>query len=134
MLVSKTIINASKEKIWEVLLDKVYHPDKYIPGILEFECKERDENEIVRTIYTETDDVVELIIINPAQQEITSTLVRHAILKGKLIQRIEETDDGIQLVFEQDKIITLAHLEGLDMQPALDSAVEQIKEMAEKEA
>jgi hypothetical protein len=133
MLISKTIINASKEKVWKVLLDKIYHPDKYIPGIVEFEWKERDENEIVRTIYTETDDVVELIIINPEKHEITSSLVRHTFLKGKLIQRIEETANGIQLVLEQDKIITSALLKGLDMQPALDAATEQLKEIAENE-
>lgn len=131
MLVSKTIINASKEKVWEALLDKVYHPDKYIPGIIEFEWKERETNEIIRTIYTETDDVVELIIIDPEKHEITSSLVKHTFLKGKLMQRVEEAEDGIQLVFEQDRSITLPQLQGLDMQPALDSAVEQLKEVAE---
>lgn len=133
MLVSKTIINASKGKVWEVLLDKVYHPDKYIPGIVEFEWKAREENEIIRTIYTETDDVVELIVIDTDKYEITSSLVKHTFLKGKLIQRVEETDSGIQLLFEQDRSITLPQLQGLDMQPALDAAVEQLKEMAEQE-
>ncbi|MGK0388556.1 MAG: hypothetical protein ACI94Y_001286 [Maribacter sp.] len=134
MLISKTIINASKEKIWEVLLDKIYHPDKYIPGIIEFEWTEREENEIVRTIYTETDDVVELIIIDSKKQEITSSLVRHTFLKGKLTQRIEETNDGVQLVFEHDRIITLDQLKGLDMQPALDAAMDQLKNVAETAA
>jgi hypothetical protein len=134
MLISKTIINASKEKIWEVLLDKIYHPDKYIPGIIEFEWTEREENEIVRTIYTETDDVIELIIIDSKKQEITSSLVRHTFLKGKLTQRIEETNDGVQLVFEHDRIITLDQLKGLDMQPALDAAMDQLKNVAETAA
>lgn len=131
-LISKAIIKASKEKLWELLLDKIHHPDQYIPGIEEFEIKERAENEIVRTLFTEMDDVVELIIINPATFEIKTSLVRHSFMKGDLIQRIEETAEGINLVFEQSREITLEELKGLDMQPALDAAVLDMKERVEK--
>lgn len=130
-LISKIVINASKEKIWEILLDKIHNPDTYIPGIEEFELTERAENEIIRTLYTELDDVVELIIIQPETSEIRTSLVRHSFMKGTLVQRIEETEEGLILVFEQNREITLEELQGLDMQPALDAAVLQIKEKVE---
>lgn len=130
-LISKINIKAAKEKVWEILLDKIHNPSTYIPGIEEFELKERAENEIIRTLYTEIDDVVELIIIQPETFEITTSLVRHSFMKGTLVQKIEETEEGVTLIFEQNREITLAELKGLDMQPALDAAVLQIKEKVE---
>jgi len=132
-LISKITINATKEKVWEILLDKIYNPEVYIPGIEEFELTERAENEIIRTLYTEMDDVVELIIIQPETSEITTSLVRHSFMKGALVQRIEESEEGVLLVFEQNREITLEELKDLDMQPALDAAVLQIKEKVEGE-
>lgn len=132
MLTSSIIIQASKDAIWEILLDKVFHPKKYIPGVLEFDIEERSENEYIRTLCTETDDVVELIIIDKEHYAITSSLVRHMFLKGKLHQKIEEVEEGIKLSFEQEREITLPELQMLDMQPALDDAVQQIKETVEK--
>ena len=131
-LISKIAIKESKEKVWEILLDKIHNPGTYIPGIEEFELTERAENEIIRTLYTELDDVVELIIIKPEESEITTSLVRHSFMKGILVQKIEETEEGVMLVFEQNREITLEELKGLDMQPALDAAVLQIKEKVEE--
>ncbi len=120
------VISVPKEKVWNILLDKIFHPDKYIPGIEEFEIKERDTNEYIRYLYTETDDVIELIIVDEEQFMITSTLVKHSFLKGKLIQTIKEQDNKVLLVFEQDRQITIPEFEGIDMQLALDAALEQI--------
>ncbi len=124
-------IQASKERVWEILLDKIFHPDQYIPGVIEFEWKERNEHEYVRTIYTETDDVVELIALDEPNLTVRSTLVRHVCMKGTLVQRVVEDSDGTTLIFEQDKVITIDEIKDLDMQPALDAAIIQIKEKAE---
>lgn len=132
MLTSSIVINTSKENAWELLKDKVFNPDKYIPGVLEFDCEERSDNEYIRTLCTETDDVVELIALDHENLIITSSLVRHSFLKGKLTQKIEASENGIVLSYEQDREITIEELKGLDMQPALDDAVLEMKKMLEE--
>ncbi len=123
-------IAAPTEKVWEILLDKTMNPDKYIPGIEYFEIKEREEGEFIRTIQTEDDDVIELIVKNEEEMSLTSTLVRHGFLKGELIQKVEKTDAGSRLILEQNREITIPELEGLDMRPALEAAAKQVEELA----
>lgn len=132
MLISTIEINATKETVWDLLKDRVFNPGKYIPGVLEFECVERAENEYIRTLCTETDDVVELILLDHENHTIISSLVRHSFLKGTLSQKIETSPNGITLTFEQDREITIEELKTLDMQPALDDAVLEIKNMIEE--
>ncbi len=124
-------IKASVERVWGILLEKVHAPDQFIPGIEEFEIQERGENEWIRSLYTETDDVVELITIFPEEKKMIFSLVRHAFLKGTLSHQIFSKEENSVLVFEQDREITLSELEGLDMKPALEAALLQIKEKAE---
>lgn len=133
MITSTIHIQSPPSKVWEILLDKVFYPNKYIPGIEDYECKERATNEYVRTIITETDDVVDLVIIRPESFEIETTMVRHVFLKGKFFQRVQSQDENTSiLTVESHQEITLAELQNLDMQPALDAALLQIKEMAEE--
>ncbi len=130
-LESKININAKPEKVWELLLKKVFEPNEFIPGIEEFNIVEREENEFVRTLYTETDDVVELITLFPEEMEMTFSLVKHAFLKGLLTNKILADGENSILCFEQNREVTMEELKGIDMQPALDAAVLQIKELAE---
>ncbi|MGB1217140.1 MAG: hypothetical protein ACPG5P_04650 [Saprospiraceae bacterium] len=131
MLTSQSIIQADTQKVWDILKDKVFNPIAYIPGIENFEIKERAENEHIRTLFMELDDVIELIIINEEEKTITSSFVRHGFLKGTLLNKVEKTKEGTLLIFEQDREITIEELKDMDMQPALDAAVQQIKELAE---
>ncbi len=128
---SEIQVDSTLEKTWSVLVEKAIHPDKFMSELGDFEIKEREENEFIRTIFAEEGDVIELIIMNPEEWTIKYNLVKHPFLKGTMVNRLEEREGTVFVVFETDREPTLKELAGLDMTPALEAAVLQIKEKVE---
>ncbi len=131
-LESRANVKAPSGKVWQAVLDKFRFPEKFIPGVIENDIKPRDVNEYVRRMFTEDDEVVELVTIYPDEMTMTFSLVKHALLKGTLSNQVVADGENTILIFKQDREPTIEGLEDLDMQPALDEAVLQLKEYAEK--
>ncbi len=128
----KISIAAPIETVWELLNDKIFHPEKYMDNVEEVEITERDENEFIRKLFTADDEVTELVIINKENLSIQSNLVKHTFMKGNLIQHLSNDENGNTILsIENYRSFLLEELKDFDLRPAIEAALEEIKLIAE---
>jgi len=87
----KVSVHAHFEVIWEKLLDKIEHPEKYVNGIRHVEILERKLDHIVRLVQFENtswQELKELIIADKEQGTIVYRLIDHPYFIGKYTTRV----------------------------------------------
>lgn len=99
-----SLVDASPETVWAVLLDKMEHPQRYIEDALEAEILERRPEGVVRQMMLPGGVVFrELITADPGNQTIVFTLLDHPIYEGTVLNRLRVAPEGgVELAFELD--------------------------------
>ena len=90
-------VHSDFNRLWDVLLDEIEHPDKYNPGIKGVKIIERFNNGVLRCISVPDAEVRERITFRYEEGEITSTLVGHPQLEGCIRKLVKNTDLGTTL-------------------------------------
>ena len=134
-------VNAPAERVWSLMLDKVEHPERYVPGVVSSEILDRPEpNVVLRSMNLETPQgtkvIRELISWSAATRTTFFQLRGDPVHRGFVVNTIFETDDGCVL----DYTMHWTPLEGVtpeeiepDWQTRITAAVEHAKEQAEAE-
>ena len=52
---SKIFVHARFDVVWQKLLDKIYHPEKYVQGILHVQILENEDDHVLRLITFDND-------------------------------------------------------------------------------
>lgn len=81
----KVFVDASFDVVWENLLNKIEHPEKYADGIRNVEILEHQANHIMRLVQFENtswQELKELISINKETGTIVYQLVDHPYFEG----------------------------------------------------
>jgi SnoaL-like domain/Domain of unknown function (DUF1857) len=81
-------INASFETIWNVLLDKVENPTRYVSAIREARVLERTDNQVLREVKTERLTFTEQVTLDKAAREITFAILDHPLFTGNTYNRV----------------------------------------------
>jgi hypothetical protein len=87
----KTEVHATRETVWQLLLDKVENPAVYIPGAVETKILERYDDGLLREVRTRKFNFMERITIDENHGEIRCFVINHPQITGWLINRIESS-------------------------------------------
>lgn len=132
----KTNVNSSVTTLWDLLMDKIENPQRYVPGVVSVKILGKNDQEVLREIATDSLTVTEKITWNQETKEIIFTLVDHPLFRGRVINKIwvdEENNQSMELEFTLDwqPLNPDTVQKDLDMSSAIQKAVLHTKELAE---
>lgn len=92
-------INVNPEKLWAMMLEKMRHPDKYVPGIVRVEIlNDYDEFNIERSMETIHGKVIhELISADKFTKTVIFKSFHDTMYSGFVSNTIFEEEDGVYL-------------------------------------
>ncbi|CAF3512903.1 unnamed protein product [Adineta steineri] len=91
----KVFVNARFNVVWQKLLDKIKHPEKYVEGIREVEILEDSPDHIIRVIRFNTEhwqDLKELIVADESSGIIVYRLIDHPHFEGETVNICRTTN------------------------------------------
>lgn len=137
----KVFVNARFEVIWQKLLDKIEHPEKYVEGIRHVEMLEKEDNHWLRLIQFSNhswQELKELIVADQSSGIIVYRLVDHPYFEGETINICRTTNQVYQSELEYQinwKLKDFNHHESIQdkdiAQEALQLAVNEMKRISE---
>jgi hypothetical protein len=77
-------VDASLQTIWNVLLDRIEHPNRYLAGVDSFSFPESTENYAVREVVIQGAPLRERITIDERQGEVRYELMEHPLFGGSV--------------------------------------------------
>lgn len=136
-----TPVYARLETVWKILLDKMEHPEHFIPGVEETKILDRFEGGLVREIRTNGMTIRERAMIDESGGEIRYEIMEHPLFTGFIVNRVVPTSRQSpvapqNLTFELNWIPKADEGEAAlreEMTQAMQAAVLTIKEIAEDE-
>jgi ketosteroid isomerase-like protein len=112
-------VNATIDRIWSFLLDKMEQPHPYIPYEVEkYRIWERYDDGILREIKTAEMHLTEKTTVDKQTGKITFTLVDHPLFTGQMINQVTLPPDN-----SSDSLPILTYT--LDLKPKSDRAEQQ---------
>jgi len=135
-------VNASLETVWNLFLDKVENPGRYIKAVRQSTVLERYDNGVLREMKTDKMTIKERITIDEKAREVTFTLVDHPLFTGATTNRIvpprsNRPEEPLTVVFdlqweprtpESEKIVTREEVNAITHHAVLD-----LKQIAEQQ-
>lgn len=120
--------------LWNVLMDNIVHPERYLPGITNYKILKKTGKEIIRSVKTRFGEFVERIVIDFKNLEISFSLLNHPDFTGTLISKIippPEKGGLVLLTFISDWKPKRQGLESNGFLPNPKEALEATKKLAE---
>lgn len=127
------VVAAPRERLWELLLDKVENPAMDMPGIESCEIVERDGDRLTRRTTTMARTVTERVAIDRERHRVTYTMLDHPLYLGYIEHRLDDTDgSGIQVTFTVDLTprTDTDDVADEEMKPVLMAAVAELEKAA----
>lgn len=87
----KVSVHADHETLWNLLLDRLQHPELYITGMTQPQILETDGHVTVREMKLHGDLVRERVTVRPYDNEIRHELLEHPRFTGAIVTRIVPT-------------------------------------------
>lgn len=85
-------IDAELQTIWNVLLDRIEHPERYLAGVESFSFPESEEDYAIREIMMGDTPLRERITIDERQGEIRYQLLDHPLFTGDVYNALIPAD------------------------------------------
>lgn len=131
-----TAVNAPINVLWQLLIDKIENPQKYVPGVSDVKILVKNNDYVLREMTIPTGIVKEKITHNEASKEVIFTLVDHPLFCGTVINKIHvlpANNDSISLEFTLDwqPLDPDKYQDKTDMSELIKEAVLHTKELAE---
>lgn len=131
-----TPVNATVEVLWDLLIDKIEHPQKYVPGVSDVKILTKNTEFVLREMTIPTGVLREKITSNLTTREVVFTLVDHSKFSGSVINKIHISDhenEAITLEFTLNwqPINSDISTAEIDMSDTIKQAVLHTKELAE---
>jgi hypothetical protein len=92
-------VNASAEKLWGMMLEKIRRPDKYVPGIVRVELlNDYNEFSVERRMETAHGKLIrEIIFADTVTKTVIFKYVQDPMYSGFVTNTIFEEEDGVYL-------------------------------------
>lgn len=139
---SKVFVNARFEVIWEKLIEKIYHPQKYVQGIVDVQILEDEKDHVLRLVRFDNpqwQSLKELIVHQKSSGLIVYQLVDHPHFHGETVNICRTTNQVYlcELEYQIDwKLKETSHGESEEQTNAshlaLDLAVNEMKRISEE--
>jgi len=131
---------APVETLWELLLERVEHPNEYLPGTEEVRILEVEEDVLVRELRARGLFIKERVTIDKGKREIRYLLLEHPLFSGHVTHRVvplsrQSPVSPVRLSMFADWVPKSEEAEGLIvklMSSAIQQEILSIKEEAEE--
>jgi hypothetical protein len=135
-------VDASLQTIWNVLLDRIEHPDRYLAGVESFSFPESEEDYAIREVVIQGAPLRERITIDERQGEVRYQLLDHPLFVGdvynSLIPPAEDDPKAKPVVqFRMDWQPLNAEAEAVEieardvLEESLQQAIQYVRDLAE---
>lgn len=135
-------VDAELQTIWDVLLDRIEHPDRYLAGVDSFSFPESEVDYAVREVIIEGAPLRERITIDERIGEVRYQLVEHPLFAGEVYNELipPAEDDPkakpvVRFRMDWEPLNEEARTAEGEMLPALESslkdAVHYVRDLAE---
>jgi Domain of unknown function (DUF1857) len=84
-------VHATRETVWQLLVDKVEKPAGYIPGVTDVKIVERYDDGVLREVRTQGMVMKERVTLDEAHGEVRYLLLEHPLFSGQVINRVVPT-------------------------------------------
>ena len=81
----QVLVHAEHDTLWNLLLDRLLHPERYTPGISETRIVEKNDDVMLRESKLHGSLVRERITVKPYDSEIDHELLEHPQFTGKIV-------------------------------------------------
>jgi hypothetical protein len=81
-------VDASVEVLWEVLVEKVEHPERHTGNVDGVDVLEREGNTLVRRLRTAAGEVTERVTVDAEALRIDSEFLDHPQYTGTMVKKI----------------------------------------------
>jgi hypothetical protein len=85
------LVHAEHDTLWNLLLDRLKDPQRFIPGVTETRIIDKKENVTVRELRLHGDLVRERVTIRPHDSEIRHELLEHPQFTGSIVTKVVRT-------------------------------------------
>ena len=85
------LIHVEHETLWNMLLDRVQHPERYTPGITETRFLEKTDSVVVREITLHEKVIKERISIDTHGYQLRHELLDHPLFTGVIVAKVLRT-------------------------------------------
>lgn len=85
-------VDAALQTIWDVLLDRIEHPDRYLAGLDSFSFPEGNEDYAIREVIMNGQPLRERITIDERQGEVRYQLIDHPLFAGDVYNALIPAD------------------------------------------
>lgn len=130
-------VNAPVETVWNLLIDKIRHPERYVPGVTRVTILEASDAGVLREMTAGGLKVTERITQDAERREVVFTLVDHPVYMGQVVNRIAVGRDGrpvLEYVMNWMPRACIEAPQGADLAAAVRGTVLHLKELAERTA
>lgn len=84
----QVLVHAEHDTLWNLLLDRLLHPERFTPGVSEMRIVEKSDDVMLRELKLHGELVRERITVKPYDSEIDHELLEHPRFTGKIVIRI----------------------------------------------
>ena len=137
----KTAVDAPAGRLWDLMLDKVERPDRYVPGIERIEILQRfDNGDIERRLCVGEGDAAksihEVVHADPRTKTVIYKLVDDPVFSGFVTNTVFDEDGRVELDFTMHWMAKGGPepAGGPDWHELVRAAVLQVKSIAEEAA
>jgi len=85
------LVHAEHDTLWNLLLDRLKDPQRFIPGVTEARVIDQKENVTVRELRLHGDLVRERVTIRSHDSEIRHELLEHPQFTGSIVTKVVRT-------------------------------------------
>jgi ribosome-associated toxin RatA of RatAB toxin-antitoxin module len=87
----QVLVHAEHDTLWNLLLDRLQNPGRFLPGVTEARIVERIDNVTIREMKLHGDLVRERVTVNPYDSELRHELLEHPQFTGLIVTKVVRT-------------------------------------------
>jgi hypothetical protein len=85
------VVHSEHDTLWNLLMDRVENPARYMPGVKDARIVERSDDTIVREMTLHGEHVKEKIELMPHESQLRHELIEHPQFVGTITTRVVRT-------------------------------------------
>ncbi|WP_085815323.1 DUF1857 family protein [Geoanaerobacter pelophilus] len=87
----QVVVHSEHQTLWNMLMDRLQHPDRYLVGITEARVTEESEDVLISQMLLHGEPVKERVLVRPYDGELRHELLEHPQFTGFIVKKILKT-------------------------------------------
>ena len=87
----QVLVHSEQKTLWNMLIDRLQHPERYMLGVSEARITEQGEDEFLSEMTLHGEPVKERVLVRPYDGELRHELLEHPQFTGFIARKIVKT-------------------------------------------